>query len=105
LYPIANEGSGKESDSIIRSESAGCCSGIPDREVGALSASTSRPRGGEGRSRLIVISQPASSEHGSGVCWVTDGDDGALIMLASSSVGATLSKCTGAQGGVHTPEC
>jgi hypothetical protein len=105
LYPITNEGSGEESNSIVRSKSAGHCSGISDREVGALSASTFRPRGGEGRSRLIVTSEPASSEHSSGVCWVTDRDNEASIMLASSSVGTTLSECTGAQEGVHTPEC
>ena len=72
---------------------------------GEESASTSRPRGGEGRSKMIVGSESAASERCSGVSWVADGDDGVSIMLTSSSVGGARSECSGAQGGVCTPEC
>jgi len=63
---------------------------------GEESVSTSRPQGGEGRSRLIVGSESAASERCSGVSWVADRDDRVLIMLTSSSVGGTHSECTGA---------
>jgi len=73
--------------------------------VALTAASPSSPRGSEETSRLIVASETAAGECCLGVCCVTDGEDGVLTVLASSSVGSTLSECTGAQGGVCTPEC
>ena len=72
---------------------------------GEESASTSRPWGGEGRSKMIVSSKSAASECCLGISWVADGDDGVSIMLTSSSVGGARSECSEAQGGVCTPEC
>ena len=73
--------------------------------VALTAASPSSPRGSEETSRLIVASETAAGERCLGVCCVTDGEDGVLTVLASSSVGSTLSKCTGAQRGVCTLEC
>ena len=74
-------------------------------ELAALTAASPLPRGSEETSRLIVASETAAGERCLGVCCVTDGEDGVLTVLASSSMGSTLSECTGAQGGVCTPEC
>ena len=68
-------------------------------------ASPSSPRGSKETSRLIVAFKTAASEHCLGICCITNGEDGVLTVLASSSVGSTLSECTGAQGGVCTLEC
>jgi len=77
---------------IIELKSAGNCSDISNRGVGALTTSPSLPEGSEARFELTATSETAAGEHCSGICCVTDREDGALTVLASSSVGSMLSK-------------
>ncbi len=78
---------------------------LMEKLAALTAASPSSPRGSKETSRLIVAFKTAASEHCLGICCITNGEDGVLTVLASSSVGSTLSKCTGAQGGVCTLEC